>query len=63
MGANKGRGEPGELDGVAERVTGDPGAIVVACDASDQASARDLLLVLLESVLVALAFVDDELSA
>lgn len=55
IGANKGTVEPGELDGVAERVAGDPDATVVACDASDQGSAKALLLVLLESVLASLS--------
>lgn len=54
IGANKGTGDPDELAGVAERVAGDPDAIVVACDASDQESAKGLLLVLLESVLASL---------
>jgi len=50
IGANKGSGDPGELEGVAESL-GAPGAHVVACDATDQTSARDTLLALLEAVL------------
>jgi hypothetical protein len=57
IGANKGSGDPGELEGVADSL-GAPGALVVACDATDQESARDTLLALLEAVLSA---VDEEL--
>jgi signal recognition particle receptor subunit beta len=57
IGANKGSGEASELDGVAEAL-GAPGAYVVACDATDQDSARETLLALLEAVLSA---VDEEL--
>jgi signal recognition particle receptor subunit beta len=57
IGANKGSGEASELDGVAEKL-GAAGAHVVACDATDQDSARETLLALLEAVLSA---VDEEL--
>lgn len=57
IGANKGSGDPAQLEGVAESL-GVPGAHVVACDATDQDSARDTLLALLEAVLSA---VDEEL--
>jgi signal recognition particle receptor subunit beta len=56
IGANKGSGDPAELEGLAETL-GVPGARVVPCDALDQESAREMLLALLEEVLSA---VDDE---
>ena len=40
------------LDGVAERL-GVPEALVIACDATERESARDVLLALLEAVLYA----------
>ena len=52
IGANKGSGADGELEGIAETL-GAPGAQVVACDATDQESARDTLLALLLAVLSA----------
>ncbi|HEV7805157.1 MAG TPA: ATP/GTP-binding protein [Solirubrobacteraceae bacterium] len=52
IGANKGNGADRELDGIAETL-GARGAQVVACDATDQESARDTLLALLLAVLSA----------
>jgi signal recognition particle receptor subunit beta len=49
IGANKGTGEDGELDGLADRL-GAAEAPVIACDATDQGSAREMLLALLEAV-------------
>ena len=57
IGANKGSGEDGELDALATAL-GAPGAHIVVCDATDQDSARDTLLALLEAVLSA---VDEEI--
>ena len=57
IGANKGSGDAAELEGIAETL-GAPGAHVVACDATDQESARDTLLALLLAVLSA---VDEEI--
>ena len=50
IGANKAGGA--DLDGLAEEL-GVPGAIVVPCDETDQDSAREMLLTLLEAVLEA----------
>ena len=52
IGANKGGGDD-DLDGLADQL-GAPGALVIPCDATDQDSARLLLLALLEAVLEAL---------
>jgi signal recognition particle receptor subunit beta len=52
IGANKGTGDEAELEGLAESL-GAPGAPVIACDATDQDSARETLLALLEAVLTA----------
>jgi signal recognition particle receptor subunit beta len=52
IGANKGAGADSELEGIAD-VLGAPGTHVVACDATDQESARNTLLALLLAVLSA----------
>ena len=52
IGANKGTGAPGELDGLAE-LLGAGDAPIIACNVTEQESAREMLLALLEAVLCA----------
>ena len=56
IGANKGSGDPAEIEGLAEAIGGGDAPVVI-CDANDHDSARDMLLALLEAVLYA---VDNE---
>lgn len=56
VGANKGSGDAAELEALAE-LLGIGDAPIIACDATDQDSAREMLLALLEAVLCA---VDEE---
>lgn len=53
VGANKGSGDDGELDGLAE-LLGSGDAPIIACDVTDRESAREMLLALLEAVLDAI---------
>ena len=46
IGANKGSGDPAEIEGLAEAIGGGDAPVVV-CDANDRDSAREMLLALL----------------
>src|SRR5207253_1524140 len=50
VGANKGAADGSDLAGLADRI-GSGDAPIIPCNATDQESARDLLLALLEAVL------------